>query len=70
VDALFERGAKERDPAKRAETYAEVQRILADDVATAWLLELNFPTVYRTKVNNLISSAVGLNDSLGRASIS
>jgi peptide/nickel transport system substrate-binding protein len=70
VDALFERGAKERDPTKRAETYAEVQRILADDVATAWLLELNFPTVYRTKVNNLISSAVGLNDSLGRASIS
>jgi peptide/nickel transport system substrate-binding protein len=33
-------------------------------------LELNFPTVYRTKVNNLISSAVGLNDSLGHASIS
>ena len=69
VDALFLRGSREADPVKRAEHYAEVQRTLSDDVAAAWLLELNFPTVYRSKISNLINSAVGLNDSLGHASI-
>lgn len=69
VDELFAQGAKEPNPAKRAALYAEVQAILADDAVAGWLLELNFPTVYRTKVNNLVSSAVGINDSLGRASI-
>lgn len=69
ADALFERGSRESDPKKRAETYAEVQRTLVDDVAAAWLLELNFPTVYRTRVDNLVNSALGLNDSLARASL-
>ena len=39
-------------------------------MAALWLLDLDFPTVYRSsKVENPISSAVGLNDSLGRAAI-
>jgi len=67
VDALFERGSRTIDPRQRAETYAELQRTLVDDVAALWLLDLDFPTVYRSsKFDNLISSAVGLNDSLDR----
>ena len=69
VDALFERGSREIDPKKRAEIYAEVQKTLAEDAAEAWLLDLHFPTVYRTKIDNLINSGLGLNDSLARASI-
>ncbi len=69
VDALFERGSRESDPKKRAEIYAEVQRTMVDDVAAGWLLELNFPTVYRTRIDNLINSALGLNDSLARATL-
>ena len=69
VDALFERGSRETDPKKRAETYADVQRTLVDDVAEGWLLELNFPTVYRNKIDNLVNSGLGLNDSLARAAI-
>jgi peptide/nickel transport system substrate-binding protein len=69
VDALFERGAREIDPKKRAEIYAEVQRTMVDDAAAAWLLELNFPTVYRSKIDDLITSGWGLTDSLARASI-
>ncbi|MDD2924067.1 ABC transporter substrate-binding protein [Rhodoferax sp.] len=69
VDALFERGSREIDPKKRAEIYTEVQRTMVDDVAAAWLLELNFPTVYRTRIDNLVNSALGLNDSLARASL-
>ena len=69
VDALFIRGARENDQSKRAEIYAEVQRTLVDDVAAAWLLEMNLPTVYRTRIDNLINSALGLNDSLGRVTL-
>jgi peptide/nickel transport system substrate-binding protein len=69
VDALFERGSREIDPRKRAELYAQVQRVLVEDVAAAWLLELDFPTVYRTRVDNPVNSGMGLNDGLARASI-
>jgi peptide/nickel transport system substrate-binding protein len=66
---MFVRGARESDPNKRAESYAEAQRTMVDDVAAAWLLDMNFPTVYRTRIDNLINSALGLNDSLGRATL-
>ncbi len=70
VDALFERGSRQIQPTDRADTYAEVQRTMVDDVAALWLLDLDFPTVYRSsKVDNPVSSAVGLNDSLGRAAV-
>ncbi|WP_218510681.1 ABC transporter substrate-binding protein [Variovorax sp. dw_308] len=70
VDALFDSGAKEVDPEKRKAIYLEVQKILLEDVPVAWLYEINFPTLYRTKVKDFISSGVGLNDSLGGASVS
>ncbi|MFK4445434.1 peptide/nickel transport system substrate-binding protein [Caballeronia udeis] len=69
VDALFDQGALEADPAKRAQIYAEVQKIITADVPIAWLLELQFPTLYRRKLNNVINSAIGLNDSLARITI-
>jgi peptide/nickel transport system substrate-binding protein len=69
VDAMFLRGARESDPTKRADIYAEVQRTMVDDVAAAWLLEMNFPTVFRTRIDNIINSALGLNDSLARATL-
>jgi peptide/nickel transport system substrate-binding protein len=46
-----------------------VQKILLDEVPVAWLYEINFPTLYRTKLANLVTSGIGLNDSLGGASI-
>jgi hypothetical protein len=66
---LFDAGAKEPDPEKRKAIYLQVQKILLDEVPVAWLYEINFPTLYRTKITNLVSSAIGLNDSLGTASI-
>jgi peptide/nickel transport system substrate-binding protein len=38
-------------------------------VPLAWLFEMIWPTIYRSNIKNLISSGVGLNDSLGRARI-
>ena len=63
VDELFERGAQEADPQKRRALYEEVQRILVDEAPVAWLLELQFPTLYRNNIKNLINSGIGLNDS-------
>jgi peptide/nickel transport system substrate-binding protein len=67
VDELFDRAAREMDVAARGRTYADVQKILVDEVPVAWLFEIDFPTLYRTKIGNLVNSAIGLNDSLGRA---
>lgn len=67
VDELFAAGSRELDPAKRAEIYKTVQKILLDEMPVVWMHELNFPTLFRTRLNNPISSGIGLNDSLGRA---
>ena len=69
VDDLFERGSREADPEARKRLYEEAQRILVDDVPVAWLLELQFPTLYRNNIKNLINSGIGLNDSLARATL-
>ncbi|MYZ41593.1 ABC transporter substrate-binding protein [Schauerella aestuarii] len=69
VDDLFKRGAGEPDPEKRRAIYEEVQRIIVDEVPVAWLLELQFPTIYRSNIKNLVNSGIGLNDSLARATI-
>ncbi|MCU7370081.1 ABC transporter substrate-binding protein [Paucibacter sp. O1-1] len=70
VDELFAAGAQESDPAKRAAIYLQMQRLLVDEVPVAWLHEINFPTLYRSKIQNVVSSGIGLNDSLGRVSLS
>jgi len=67
VDTLFEQGAVEFDQDKRAQIYREIQEILVADMPVLWLHELNFPTLYRTRVNNIINSGAGINDSLARA---
>ncbi|SCK10148.1 peptide/nickel transport system substrate-binding protein [Variovorax sp. HW608] len=66
VDELFDRGAAEMDPEKRRVIYWEVQKLLVAEMPVLWLHELNFPTVYRTKVNNLVNSGAGMHDSLTR----
>lgn len=69
VDALFAAGARATDAESRQKAYLEVQKLLVEEVPVAWLHEINFPTLYRSKVQNPISSGIGLNDSLSRASI-
>ncbi|SCK10266.1 peptide/nickel transport system substrate-binding protein [Variovorax sp. HW608] len=64
VDELFARGAAEIDTAKRRVIYSELQKLLVDEMPVLWLHDLNFPTLYRTKVNNLINTGAGLVDSL------
>lgn len=62
VDELFAAAAIEPNVDKRQALYDEVQKILVDDVAVGWALELQFPTIYRCDVKDLVKTAIGLND--------
>ena len=61
VDRLFAEAAIA--PAeKRQELYTKVQKILAEELPVLWLLEIDFPTIYRCNVKNLITTGIGVND--------
>ncbi|MGE5158114.1 MAG: ABC transporter substrate-binding protein, partial [Gemmatimonas sp.] len=62
VDRLFAAGAVATSDSQRQAIYDKVQKILVDDVPVAWLLELQFPTITRCKIKNLITTAIGVND--------
>ncbi len=66
VDRLFAEGAVA--PAeKRQEIYNQVQKILVDELPVLWMLELDFPTVYRCNVKDLVTSAIGVSDGMRNA---
>ena len=62
IDKLFADGAVATPDSKRKEIYDKAQKILVDDVPVAWMLELQFPTITRCKIKNLITTAIGVND--------
>lgn len=66
VDRLFAEAAIA--PAeKRQELYTKVQQILAEELPVLWLLELDFPTVFRCNVKDLVTTAIGINDATKNA---
>lgn len=67
VDKLFADAAKEADPNKRKDMYKKVQKILVDEVALAWLVELQWPTIYSKKLKNVIRNGLGPNDNFSDA---
>lgn len=62
IDQLFADGAVATPDSKRKEIYDKAQKILVEDVPVAWMLELQFPTITRCKVKNLITTGIGVND--------
>jgi peptide/nickel transport system substrate-binding protein len=62
VDKLFAEAAVASPDSKRQELYDQAQKILIDDVPVAWQLELEFPTITRCKVKDLVTTAIGVND--------
>jgi peptide/nickel transport system substrate-binding protein len=67
VDDLFARAASAVSDAERQKLYSEVQKILADDVPVAWMLEIRTPTIYNRKFTDIIATALGVNDSFDQA---
>ncbi len=62
VDRLFADAALANSEGERQVLYTEVQRLLVDDAPVAWMLELEFPTIYRANFKNLVKTATGMND--------
>lgn len=62
IDELFSKGEQTLDPAERQKVYSEAQKIISDDVPVIWTHQMSYPTVYRPKVHNLITSGLGLNE--------
>ena len=49
-------------PEERQAAYNEIQQEIVDDVPVAWLLELEFPTIYRCDIKDLVTTGIGVND--------
>ncbi len=67
VDRLFAEGAVAPTEQARQAAYSQVQKILADELPVLWLLEMDFPTIYRCNVKNLVTTAIGVNDGFREA---
>ncbi|MFJ3057038.1 ABC transporter substrate-binding protein [Herbaspirillum sp. NPDC087042] len=63
ADALWASAGATLDPAERQRAYSEVQKLLTSEVANVNLIEMEFPTLYRANVKNLVTTAIGLNES-------
>jgi len=70
VDRLFGAAPVAQNPDARQRMYTEVQRILADDVAVGFLIEMNYVTLSRSKVRNLVTTGIGLNETFDNVWIS
>ena len=62
LDAKWAEAATLVKPEDREALYTEIQKEIVDDVPVAWLLELEFPTIYRCNVKDLVTTAIGVND--------
>ncbi len=63
VDEYFRKAAVSVDENERRELYSKAQKILVDDAAVLWLVELEWPTVFNTKLRNAVTTASGPNGS-------
>ena len=61
VDKLFAEAAIAPAEGRQA-LYTKLQQVLAEELPVLWLLELDFPTVYRCNVKDLVTTAIGIND--------
>ncbi|MCW2308885.1 ABC transporter substrate-binding protein [Rhodobium gokarnense] len=67
VDELMDKASTEPDSEARGKLYAEIQKILAEDVPVIPLFEMDFITVQRDFVKDAIVSPLGVYASFDRA---
>ncbi len=64
LDLKWEAAATSASAEERQELYNEIQKEIVDDVPVAWLLEIEFPTIHNCNVQDLVTTAIGVNDGL------
>lgn len=62
VDTLLAEAAHEQNSQKRQAIYSEVQKILSSEVPLVWTHDMVFPTLYRGKVQDLVTTGLGTDD--------
>ncbi len=63
VDALFTEGRTAADPAVRQRAFADVQKLLTQEIPQVWILEMAFPTITDRKLRNVIQLGTGVHAS-------
>ncbi|MDT8292241.1 ABC transporter substrate-binding protein, partial [Roseomonas mucosa] len=63
VDALFEKGRLSSDPEVRRQAYAEVQKIICEDMPYLYIQEMAYPTFYDKRLKNMMATALGVHTS-------
>lgn len=69
VDELFANAAAAQKPELRQRLYSQAQEILVGEVALGYLFELEFATLYRKNVKNLVKTGIGLNETFDDVSV-
>ena len=60
TDEIMDKALVESDAKKRTELYHEFQRLAVEAVPITWVLELQFPTIYNAKFDDLITGGLGI----------
>lgn len=63
VDKLADAAAAEVDEAKRQGFYSQMQKVLVEDAPIAWLVEMEFPTIYDKRLQDLVTTGIGIHES-------
>jgi peptide/nickel transport system substrate-binding protein len=63
TDALMNAAKTETDPAARADLYAKFQNIIVEQSPIVFMQEMEFVTVYATKVQNAVTGPLGVYNS-------
>jgi len=69
VDELFATAAAARQPDLRQRLYSQAQAILMSEVANGVLFEMEYATFYRKNLKNMVTTAIGLNETFDNVSI-
>lgn len=67
VDELFAEAAIAATDEDRQAAYTSVQQILTEELPVLWLLEMEQPTIYRCDIQDLVTTALGVNDGFREA---
>jgi peptide/nickel transport system substrate-binding protein len=67
VDALFADAASSTDDVRRKKLYSDVQKVLVEDAAMLWLVELQWPTVTNKRLRNAVINGLGPNGNFAEA---
>ena len=63
VDEALEKASVALTPEERQKWYSVMQKITTDEVAVGWMLEMEFPTFTNKKFKNVVTTALGVNES-------